>query len=192
MEMPHNTLVAVFPSPSDARDACQRLKEAGAAMRRVSTIGKGHHVEEQASGYYDRDGPHFWGRHMAVWQDLWRILDGSAFLWVPGLGPLIIAGPLSGRLVAELQGPMVVGGMSVLGASLMALSVPAKQATRYESAVFADQLLLVVQAPEAEVIRDFQVLRDVKPLDLELHAPVGVQVILNKDVTGVHDRSDVQ
>ena len=165
-----STLVAVFPSPPDARDACRRLKDVGVDMQWVSVVGKGHHVEEQASGYYERDGPHFWGRHMAVWQDLWRILEGSAFLWVPELGPLIIAGPLSGRVVGELQSPMVVGGMSVLGASLMALAVPGRQASKYETAVLADQLLLVVQAYDEEVVRDSQVLRDAGPLELELHA----------------------
>ena len=151
-----------------------RLMHLGIDMQCVSVVGKGHHVEEQASGYYERDGPHFWGRHMSIWQDLWKILDGSAFLWVPGLGPLIIAGPLSGRVVAELQSPMIVGGVSVLGASLMALAVPGRQASKYETAVLADQLLLVVQAPGLEAVRDFQVLKDAGPLELEMHAAVAV------------------
>ena len=138
-------------------------------MSWVSVIGKGHHVEERASGYFDRGGPHYLGRNMSVWQELWKLLEGSAFLWVPDLGPLIIAGPLSDRVVAELQSPVVVGGISLLGASLMALGVPGTHAAKYDSAVRADQLLLIIQAPGVEIVRTFQVLRDVNPLELELH-----------------------
>jgi hypothetical protein len=165
-----NTVVAVFPSPADARDACIRLRDAGVYLGLTSAVGKGHHIEEQASGYYERSGPHLVGRHRSEWQDLWKTLGGSAFLWVPSLGPLIIAGPLSGLVVAELQGTMVVGGMSVLGASLMALSVPGIHAMKYEVAVLADQLLLVAQWEGIEAVHGFQALRESSPLELELHA----------------------
>ena len=47
--------------------------------------------------------------------------------------------------------------------------VPGNDAAKYETAVRADQLLLIVQAPGVEIVRTFQVLRDAHPLELELH-----------------------
>jgi len=41
-----------------------------------------------------------------------------SFFWVPGIGPLLVAGPLTASIVAALESAVVVGGLSVLGAGL--------------------------------------------------------------------------
>jgi hypothetical protein len=44
------------------------------------------------------------GRLGAFWSGLWEFLFGSAFFfWVPGVGPLLIAGPLANWIVAALE-----------------------------------------------------------------------------------------
>ena len=42
----------------------------------------------------------------------------SAFFLIPGIGPLLVAGPLVGWIVGALEGAALLGGLSVLGAAL--------------------------------------------------------------------------
>lgn len=43
---------------------------------------------------------------------------------IPGLGPLVVAGPLVGWLGGALESAVVVGGLSALGAGLFSLGIP--------------------------------------------------------------------
>ncbi len=61
---------------------------------------------------------------MKVWGKLggfWGFLFGSAMFFIPGIGPLIVFGPLVGWIVGALEGAMVVGGLSALGAGLYSI-----------------------------------------------------------------------
>jgi hypothetical protein len=43
---------------------------------------------------------------------------GSAFFAIPGLGPILVAGPLVASIVGALEGAAVGRGLSALGAGL--------------------------------------------------------------------------
>ena len=60
---------------------------------------------------------------------MWGLLMGSAFVLIPGAGPLLLAGPL----VGALEGAVVVGGVSALGAALVSLGVPNNTVLEYET-----------------------------------------------------------
>lgn len=80
-------------------------------MKKLSIVGKDYHTEEHVVGYYNA------GDRMKVWGKLgafWGLLFGSAFFVIPGIGPLIVFGPLGGWMVGALQGAAVVGGLSAL------------------------------------------------------------------------------
>lgn len=84
-----------------------------------------------------------WGKTGAFWGSLWGILVGSGFFWVPGLGPLLIAGPLLACIVGAMEGAVVVGGISVIGAGLCSLGIPKDSVLRYEQALKADKFVLI-------------------------------------------------
>jgi len=44
------------------------------------------------------------------------MLFGSAFFFIPGIGPLLVAGPLITWIVGAAEGAVVVGGLSAIGA----------------------------------------------------------------------------
>lgn len=95
-------------------------------------------------GYYNAgDRMRFWGKEGAFWGGIWGLLLGSAFFWVPGIGPLLIGGPLVAWIVGALEGAAVVGGLSALGAGLYSLGIPKDSIVRYESAVKAGAFLVV-------------------------------------------------
>jgi len=86
-------------------------------MKSLSIAAKDTYTEEQVVGYYNAgDRMKYWGKIGAFWGGLWGLLFGSAMFAIPGLGPILVAGPLVLWIVAGLEGAAVVGGVSAIGA----------------------------------------------------------------------------
>ena len=66
----------------------------------------------------------YWGKMGAFWGGIGGLLFGSAFFWVPGIGPLLVAGPLASSIIGALEGAAVVGGLSAVGAGLYGIGYP--------------------------------------------------------------------
>ena len=83
-------------------------------MKKLSIVGKDYHTEEHVVGYYSTgDRMLYWGELGAFWGGFWGLLLGSAFFWVPGIGPLVVlTGPLaaiSGLLAHSKKPPSSAG-----------------------------------------------------------------------------------
>ena len=90
-----NSIVAVYKSHAQAEDAVRELQKSGFDMKKLSIVGKDYHTDEHVVGYYNTgDRMMYWGKLGAFWGGFWGLLFGSAFFWVPGIGPLVVAGPL--------------------------------------------------------------------------------------------------
>jgi hypothetical protein len=61
-----------------------------------------------------------------------------------------MAGPLVSILVGGLEGAVVVGGLSALGAALTRIGVPKDQVIKYETALKVDKYLLLVHGTSEE------------------------------------------
>ena len=98
----------------------------------------------------------YWGKLGAFWGGLWGVLFGAAFFWVPGIGPLIVGGPLVSSIVAALEGAAMVGGLSAVGAGLFSIGIPKDSVLRYETALRSDRFLVLVRgtAAQAELARE--------------------------------------
>jgi len=79
------------------------------------------------------------------------MLFGSAFFAIPGIGPLLVAGPLVAWIVGALEGAAVVGGLSAVGAGLVGIGIPKDSVVQYELALKTDKFLLMVHGTQAEV-----------------------------------------
>jgi uncharacterized membrane protein len=47
----------------------------------------------------------YWGKAGAVWGSVWGLLVGAAFFVIPGVGPVLVAGPVISWIVGALEGP---------------------------------------------------------------------------------------
>jgi hypothetical protein len=91
-----------------------------------------------------------WGKIGAFWGGFWGLLFGSAMFAIPGLGPILVAGPLVAWIVAGLEGAVVVGGVSAVGAGLMSIGIPKDSVVQYDVALKTDKFVLLVHgAPDA-------------------------------------------
>jgi Heat induced stress protein YflT domain len=147
-----NSVVAVYSSHTDAESAVKDLQRSGFPMAQLSIVGKDYHSEEHVVGYYNTgDRMKYWGKLGAFWGGLWGFLIGAAFFWIPGIGPVLVAGPLVAWLVAALEGAVLGGGLSALGAALFSIGIPRNSVLQYETSVGAGKFLLVAHGTEAEV-----------------------------------------
>jgi hypothetical protein len=174
-----NAVVAVYGTHAEAEEAVKKLQRGGIDMHSLSIIGKGTHTDEHAVGYYNTgDRMKYWGKTGAFWGGLWGMLFGSAFFFIPGIGPLLAAGPLVAWIVGGLEGAAVVGGLSAVGAGLVGLGIPKDSVVQYELALKTDQYLLLVSDSPSEVARAKEIIGTTRALHSSVHAPelVGADV----------------
>lgn len=140
-----NPPVYVFHTHTDAEEAIQLLNKTGFDVKKLSLVGKGYHSEEHPVGFYTAgDRIKSWGGMGAFWGSIWGLLMAPAIFFLPGLGLVALAGPLVSALVGALEGAVVVGGVSALGAALSQIGVPKDQVIKYETALKVDKYVLMV------------------------------------------------
>jgi hypothetical protein len=165
-----NSVVAMFDQHAQVEKAIQDLKWAGFDLKALSIVGNGYHTQEDVVGYYTTgDRMKYWGKNGAFWGGIWGLLFGSAFFMIPGIGPLVAAGPIVGWIVAALEGAAVVGGFSALGAGLYSIGIPKDSVLRYETSLKAGTYILVVHGTHDEVTRAKEILGTAGASDAHLH-----------------------
>ena len=164
------SVVGVFNSHEEAEEAVKGLQRSGLDMKRLSIVGRDFHSEEHVVGYYNTgDRMTFWGKLGAFWGGLWGLLFGTAFLWVPGIGAVLVGGPLVAAIVGGLEGAAVVGGLSAVGAGLYSLGIPKNSVLSYESALRADKYLLIANGTAEEVARAREIMDRAKATESAIH-----------------------
>src|SRR5499427_10072468 len=99
-----SSVVAIFGQHSAAEQAIKELENAKFDIKKLSIIGKDYHTEDSVVGFYSTgDRIKYWGKLGAFWGGIWGLLVGAAFFFVPGLGPVLVAGPLAAWIVGALE-----------------------------------------------------------------------------------------
>ncbi|HEY6346325.1 MAG TPA: general stress protein [Bryobacteraceae bacterium] len=103
-------VVAVYDSHEAAEQAVAKLSAASFDIKKVSILGKDYHSQENVVGYYTTgDRMKSWGGLGAFWGGIFGLLFGAGVFLIPGIGPVLIAGPFLAALVGGLESAAVVG-----------------------------------------------------------------------------------
>ena len=149
-----NSVVAVFSQHAGAENAIKELKDGGFDIKKLAVVGRDYQTEENVVGFYNTgDRMKYWGKWGAFWGGLWGLLFGAAFLIVPGIGPVVAAGSIVASIVSALEGAVVVGGLSALGAGLFSLGIPKNSVVKYEASIKAGKFVLVAHGTAAEAVK---------------------------------------
>ncbi|MHB8493694.1 MAG: general stress protein [Casimicrobiaceae bacterium] len=144
--------VAVYDLHTRAEAAVKALQRAGFDMKKISIIGRDYHTEQHVIGFLNAgDRAKVFGKFGAFWGGLMGVLFGSALMFVPVVGHVIILGPLAAAVFGGLEGAVLVGGISALAGALMAVGIPKDSVLRYETALKADKFMLVVHGDAQEI-----------------------------------------
>jgi hypothetical protein len=88
---------------------------------------------------------------------------------IPGIGPLVMAGPIVAWIAGALEGAVVVGGVSAIGAGLYSIGIPKKSILQYETSLKAGKFMLVAHGTPDEVTRAKAVLSSSGASETQLH-----------------------
>jgi hypothetical protein len=154
------TLVAVFPDHAAAENGVKTLAQAGFDLKSLSVVGKGYHTEEKVIGFYNvGDRVKFWGQRGAFWGGLWGLFFGGLFITTPFVGPVVILGNLVTAAIAAVEGAIVVGGLSAIGAALYSIGIPRDSVIIYEAALKSEAFLVMAHGDAADIARAKALLR---------------------------------
>src|SRR5579871_4279638 len=166
----NSSVIAIYNTHELAEDAVKALQHQGFDMQKLSIVGKDYHTEEHVVGYYNAgDRMKYWGKFGAFWGGLWGLLFGAAFFAVPGIGPVLVAGPLVAWIIGALEGAVVVGGLSAVGAGLYSIGIPKDSVVEYEAAIKSDKFLLVAHGTTGEVEKAKGIIWTAQPVAVAVH-----------------------
>lgn len=114
---------AVFDKPADARTVVEEMINNNFPMDQISILHMaGGHGDDFLGITYTNENERFkvWGEQGAMWGALGGLLAGAAgLLLLPGVGPVLIAGPL----IDAIAGAAVGAGVMTAGASVTHLTI---------------------------------------------------------------------
>jgi hypothetical protein len=166
----NNSIVAIYPSHTAAEAAVKELQQSGFDMKKLSIVGRDYHTDEHVTGYYNvGDRMKKWGGIGVFWGWIWGCFFGSAFFFIPGIGPLLVGGPLVVWIVGALESAVVVGGVSAIGAGLVSLDIPKNSILKYETALKTDKFVLIAHGSADEISNAKDILSDTGAETLEHH-----------------------
>jgi len=167
-----NAVVAIYKSHTEAEAAVKELQRSGFDMKKLSIVGRDFHTDEDVVGYYNAgDRMKHWGKLGAFWGGIWGLVFGSAFFLTPGVGPLLVAGRLVAWIVGALEGAVVVGGLSAVGAGLYSLGIPKNSILRYETALKTGKFVVIAHGSADETAQAQKIINGTNPEALEQHQP---------------------
>jgi hypothetical protein len=172
--MPEQSVVGVYDTMAQAEGTVRKLDEAGFPIAHISIVSQSLQSEREVVGYVTVEDIAQKGLSTGAWAGgLLGLLTGAAFLWIPGFGPLIVAGRLASLLLGVLSGieGAVIGSAygGVLG-TLAGWGIAREHIFKYEAHVRAGKHLVIVHGKPAEVARAHSILQDTKAATLHVHA----------------------
>ena len=168
--MSNPSVIAVYSAHTAAEAAVQDLQKSGFDMKKLSILGRDYQTDEKVVGYYNTgDRIKVWGGTGAFWGAMWGLLLGSAFFLIPGIGPVLVAGPFVSSIIGALEGAVLGGGLGVIGAGLAGIGIPKDSIVRYETALKIGKFVLIANGTAEDAARAKEILGRGKPDSLDHH-----------------------
>ncbi|WP_292828548.1 DUF1269 domain-containing protein [Nostoc sp. JL33] len=79
-------------------------------------------------------------------------------LFIPGVAPIIIAGPIAGVLAGWLEGTLVGAAVGGLAGALAGLGIPKHEILKYETRIQAGEFIILVTGSNEDVSQARQML----------------------------------
>lgn len=154
------SVIGVFNQKQEAERAIQSLRQQGFTNEEINLISKEGTKKGTEREFYDddiADGALTGGTLGGIG----GLILGAGALAIPGIGPVIAAGPIAAALSGAVAGGLAGG--------LIDWGIPAESSSRYEQQVAQGGILAVVRTQESKVQQAAQVLRQSGAKDVESH-----------------------
>ena len=164
------SVVAVYPNHEAAERMLRHLHGAGIPMADLSIIGRGSQTTEEPVGFVSAGDYASAGAATGAWfGGLLGLCVGAAFLVLPGLGPILVTGPLSAALLGGIEGALAGTALGSLAGAFVGWGVPKEKALKYETHVRGGKFLVVIRGDQEVVTRVHTLLEHEKPEQVEVY-----------------------
>jgi hypothetical protein len=157
--IPEHAAAFIFDKPSYTAAAIQRLLASRFDFEHLSVAAK-HccSCEDVICLYQDDSGVEYWGKDSGLWKSIWQALSGWAFAIFPGVGAVMVAGPLASWMVVALKNAAIFEGLNALEAGLHSIGISKESIFKCENALKRDKYLLIIHGGSTEVNRARKIL----------------------------------
>jgi len=160
--MAEQSVVGVYTSMETVEEAARTLDKAGFPIKQVSIVAQNMENEQKLHGFITTGDIANSGVGTGAWfGGIFGLLFGAALIWVPAVGPMLIAGPLA---VALASG---VGG---LFGALAGWGISKKNITTYQEHLKGGKYLLIASGSAEEVAHAHTILGDTGSEELTIHS----------------------
>jgi hypothetical protein len=158
--MGNQAVIGVFESKNQAEQAIHALRQQGFTNENISIVTK--KGGRQEGGEYVEDDITDGALTGGTIGGIGGLILGAGALAIPGVGPIVAAGPIAAAL-----GGAVAGGVA---GGLIDWGIPAEVSRRYEQQVARGGILAVVHTDSQKVNQAAQILRQSGAKDVESHS----------------------
>ena len=168
---PQQSVVGVYDTLDRAEAAVRALDQVGFPVTQISILAKDLRDERKVHGYVTACDVSKAGARTGAWVGgIFGLLVGAAFVWVPGVGPLVIAGSLAAALAGGVEGALAGAAAGGILSGLAAWGISKQHILKYEETVKAGKYVVVAHGGPEEVGRAEQVLRASQAAEVTAHA----------------------
>lgn len=166
--MPDKTVVGIFKSRPRAEEAVEELRKKGFTENEISIVAKdeGQGRQGEGRGRRDREGltaanvgdGTAWGGALGAGAGL---LASAGALAIPGIGPVLAAGPLAATLSGAVTGG-IAGGLLDWG-------IPEERGRQFEERVKRGDVLTAIRTSEQKADEAREILQRKGAEEVEVH-----------------------
>lgn len=168
--MAEHSVVGVYGRLDEAEDALRALGDSGFPINNVSIIARDLSDERRVHGYITSSDVAAEAASTGAWLGgIFGLLVGAAFVWLPGVGPLVVVGSLASGVIGGVEGAVVGAAFTGLLGWLIGLGISQDKALKYEEFIRAGKFLLVAHGPAEDAHKAREVLEGSGPEQLDQH-----------------------
>jgi uncharacterized membrane protein len=170
------SVIGVYSNMPQAEDAVRALDKGGFPIEQISIVAQDLQSEKQVHGYVTAGDLAKGGATTGAWMGgLFGLLIGAAFIWVPGFGPLLVAGPLAAMLLGGIEGVLAgAAGGSLMGA-LVGWGVSDKHILKYEEHVKGGKYLVIAHGANDQVMLAREILNRTDVEEVNVHTEAATE-----------------
>ncbi|MDB9313875.1 ChaB family protein [Spirulina sp. CS-785/01] len=159
-----NTISAIFKTEEEVDAVVRRLIERGVDQDHISVLGKDFQSQSRISGFITKKDVILGGlRTGAIFGSLFgsllSLFTGVGVLFIPFVGSVVAAGPISSVLLGAATGAIAGGAGAGLASALSTLGMPEEKAAVYETRLKAGEFIVMAEVPR-EKANDYRLLME--------------------------------